>query len=180
MKVNIILIIVLYVVFSIECKSEVRSCFGLIYSLNNCTSYTCDMDFLNNKIQYTVFGLRDNNCKMLQQDDSGITLCYLPKNELKVMSEYLVRVITNNMNVDTNEVEDILSQVCEFYSVVDETFIPENEEVTEENALEIKRATELKKRNININKIKSVFFLDEDIVKLHTIYAQDRSMKKYD
>ena len=164
--------------FSIECKADVHNCLGLLYALNNCTNYTCTLNFLNNKVQYTVFGVRDNTCKMSEMDDSGITLCYLPEDKLKVMSEYLVRVITNNMNIDTNKVENMLSQVCEFYSTVQETLIPENEEVTEKNALEIKRAAELKKRNFDMSKIKSIFFPNEDVVKLHTIYAQNRSKEQ--
>ena len=178
MKVSVTLIVILYIMFSIECKADVHNCLGLIYALNNCTSYTCNMDFFNNKVQYTIFGLRDNSCKISEMDDSGVAVCYLPEDKLKVMSEYLVRVITNNMNIDTNKIEYMLSQVCEFYSMIQETLIPENEEVTEKNALEIKRAAELKKRNFNIGKIKSIFFSNEDVVKLHTIYAQDRNKEQ--
>ncbi|AHX06252.1 hypothetical protein ECHLIB_0173 [Ehrlichia chaffeensis str. Liberty] len=179
MKASIILLsmIVLCTMFGIRCQASQRDCLGLVYALHHCTSYTCEMDFFNNKVQYTIFGLRNNSCKLVEKDDSGLTLCYVPKEKLKVMSEYLVRVITSNLNINTSKIEDVLFDVCNFYSVIQESLIPENEEVTEQNVQEIKRAAELKRRNFNISKIKSIFFSDEDIMKLHTIYAQSRSMQ---
>ncbi|MGN7618967.1 MAG: hypothetical protein ACTJLM_03515 [Ehrlichia sp.] len=163
---------------SIECKASQHNCLGLVYALNNCTGYTCNMNFLNNKVRYTVFGIIDDRCKMSEVDDSGVTLCYFPKEKIRMMSEYLVRVITNNMNIETNKIEHALSKVCEFYSTVQGTLIQENAEITEDNALEVKRAVELEKRNFNVGKIGSIFFSDVDIVKLHTIYAQGRNIEQ--
>ncbi|AHX04791.1 hypothetical protein [Ehrlichia japonica] len=178
MKVSVILsIMLLYIMSSTRCEANMHGCLGLIYALNYCTSYTCEMDFLNDKIQYTVFGLRDNSCKLMEKDDSGLALCYIPQEKLKAMSEYLVRVITSNLSVNTDKIEDVLVEVCNFYSVIQESLIPENEEVTEQNVLEVKRAAELKRRNINISKIKSIFFSEEDVLKLRTIYAQSQNME---
>ncbi|OUC04139.1 hypothetical protein PVA18_03910 [Ehrlichia muris subsp. eauclairensis] len=179
MKISVILsIMVLYIMmFSTRCEARKHGCLGLIYALNHCTDYTCEMDFLTDKIQYTVFGLRNNSCKLMEKDDSGLTLCYIPQEKLKVMSEYLVRVITSNLSFNTNKIENVLFEVCNFYSIIQESLIPENEEVTEQNVSEIKRAAELKRRNINISKIKSIFFPDVDVLKLHTIYAQSQNME---
>ena len=178
MRVSVILsAIVLCLMLNVGCEANTHDCLGLVYALNHCTSYACEMDFSNDKIQYTVFGLRNNNCKLMEKDASGMMLCYIPQDELKVMSEYLVRVITNNLRVDTNKIERMLFELCNFYYVMQDSLIPENEEVNEQNALQVIRAAELKRRNINISKIKSIFFRDEDIMKLHSIYAQNQHMK---
>ncbi|CEI84832.1 hypothetical protein [Ehrlichia minasensis] len=178
MKVSVILsVIVLCLMGSVECEASTHGCLGLVYALHHCTSYTCEMDFSDNKVQYTVFGLRNDNCKLMEKDDSSMMLCYIPQDKLKMMSEYLVRVITNNLNIDTHKIEHMLFELCNFYYVMQDSLIPENEEVNEQNALQVTRAAELKRRNINISKIKSIFFRDEDIVKLHSIYAQNQHMR---
>ena len=178
MKVSVILsIMLLYIMSSTQCEANKHGCLGLVHALNYCTNYTCEMDFLNDKIQYTVFGLRDNSCKLMEKDDSGLVLCYIPQEKLKVISEYLIRVITSNLSVNTNKIENVLFEVCNFYSIIQESLIPENEEVTEQNVLEVKRAAELKRRNISISKIKSIFFSEDDVLKLHTIYAQSQNME---
>ncbi|CAH57862.1 hypothetical protein FDZ58_00815 [Ehrlichia ruminantium] len=172
MKISILLVIILFTIHNV-CQASQHDCIGLIYALNHCESYTCDIDFIDDKIQYTVFGMRNGRCKFFEQDSSSVMLCHLPKEKLEYMSEYLVKVVTNNVNVDIDKVGNMLSSVCEFYSVVQESVIPENEEVTEENALEIERTAGLKKRESDIRKIKSIFFPNKDVEALHSIYMQN-------
>ena len=178
MKVSILLVIILCTFYNV-CEASQHDCLGLIYALSHCSSYTCDIEFVDDKIQYTVFGMRNGRCKFFEQDNSSVMLCYLPEEKLEQMSEYLVKVVTNNVNVDINEMSNMLSNVCEFYSVVQESVIPENEEVTEENALEIERTAGLKKRESNISKIKSIFFPSKDVEALHNIYSQNRKQKQH-
>ncbi|WP_230957610.1 hypothetical protein [Ehrlichia ruminantium] len=161
------------------CRASQHDCLGLIYALNHCSKYTCDIDFVDDKIQYTVFGMRNGRCKFFEQDSSSVMLCYLPQEKLEQMSEYLVKVVTNNVNMDVDKIDHMLSNVCDFYSVVQESVIPENEEVTEENALEVERTAGLEKRKSDISKIKSIFFPNKDVESLRSIYVQSRKRQHH-
>ncbi|QXK92190.1 hypothetical protein HL033_01295 [Neoehrlichia mikurensis] len=151
-------------------QSHADSCVGLIDALKECKPYVCAIKFFEDKLEYEVLGIRRKGCKYLERDASGLSLCYLSLGNVDIMSNYLVKIFTKNVNIDKEQIEILKAEVCNFYASMDSDLIDIGKEFNEQNIKDIEYKAGLQKRKTQANSIRSIFF-DEDVIK--TLRATD-------
>ncbi|WP_238523270.1 hypothetical protein [Anaplasma centrale] len=110
--------------------------------------------------------MSDGDCRYVERDSSGFTLCEVSKDNFPAVSNYLVQLFTKSNNVDILAVSRLRAATCDFYRTKGNSFIKRGKELSDADVKDIERAIERKMRSDAIGEIRSIFFTESDLSKL--------------